>query len=391
MYTNRTSSEPSGDSCEGIERLELETQQLEHGTDVMFMSHCPSILPPPPSTLPAEFTIKPDAVRQKKFNYANPPLSVISFPTTNASKNTKPSADPSSSIATTTFSVAIKNKKKESKKSKKPKIEESSVSSSWKQTTINRNTMFPRSTKPMQQGSSSVASIANSFDDFEKPPPGAYKKVTPSPKKRTKNKQKSTKSSHATSAASSSKKKRKKPDNNNNNNEPYDYGASVDVMDHIPSGNKSDHCPPIHSIMPKPPLPKQERLYFRLTTDPRIKDFVIEDPARQCIMCGKHKGECHEVLFGEYCLVKTMKYWYETGINCDEDAATRRYKKAYNSFLNAVTYRTTRRLDTFEMYEPPPCMMQNSYDTAMKMMLWYCQMELMKQRIVNGEDEFGGE
>ena len=86
MYTNRTSSEPSGDSCEGIERLELETQQLEHGTEVMFMSHCPSILPPPPSTLPAEFTIKPDAVRQKKFNYANPPLSVISFPTTNASK-----------------------------------------------------------------------------------------------------------------------------------------------------------------------------------------------------------------------------------------------------------------------------------------------------------------
>ena len=108
-------------------------------------------------------------------------------------------------------------------------------------------------------------------------------------------------------------------------------------------------------------------------------------------MCGKNKDECHEVLFGEYCLVKTMKYWYETGINVEKDAATRRYKKAYNSFLNAVTYRTTRRLDTFEMYEPPDCMMENSYDTAMKMMMWYCQMEVMRQRIVNGEEEDFGE
>ena len=83
MYTNRTSSEPSGDSCKGIERLEVETQQLEHGNDVMFMSHCPSILPPP--SIPAKFNIKPDVIR-KKINYANPPISVVSFPTTHASK-----------------------------------------------------------------------------------------------------------------------------------------------------------------------------------------------------------------------------------------------------------------------------------------------------------------
>jgi hypothetical protein len=76
-----------------------------------------------------------------------------------------------------------KDKKNKKKSNDNIKVEEASVSSSWKQTTIDRKTMFPRKSKPMQQDSSSVASIANSFDDFEKPPPGAYSKVTPSPKK----------------------------------------------------------------------------------------------------------------------------------------------------------------------------------------------------------------
>jgi hypothetical protein len=110
MYTNRTSSQPSGDSCDELERLDLATQQLKDGSDVMFMSHCPSILPPPPTDLPAEFTIKPDAIRKKKFNYANPPLSVVSFPTTNASKNTRASTA-QSSVDPTSTTGSVKKKR----------------------------------------------------------------------------------------------------------------------------------------------------------------------------------------------------------------------------------------------------------------------------------------
>ena len=113
-------------------------------------------------------------------------------------------------------------------------------------------------------------------------------------------------------------------------------------------------------------------VYFYLTGDPRVYDFESfnVDPETSCPACYKPRTECHEILFGQYCIQSAAKYFWEYGIDTHEFGVRKRFQKAYNDALNYLIFIQTGKLDVDKTKPIPDCMAKSSLPSAIAMGLW---------------------
>ena len=173
----------------------------------------------------------------------------------------------------------------------------------------------------------------DSADDFEHGPAKTMK-ISTGQKKKTKNKDKN------------NKKKAKKPKTS----------TLLHIMDHVPATNQINV-----PTFPKVTYPtklaarahKNPSVNFSCLYDLRIYSFDAEtlDSSLCCIKCRQFKEECHEVLFGGWCMSHVVNYQQEVGTkNISHDSIYQHYCYACNNAISFVIYITEEVLDTHKFY-----------------------------------------
>ena len=88
----------------------------------------------------------------------------------------------------------------------------------------------------------------------------------------------------------------------------------------------------------------------------------------RCSGCGKQMVECHDVLYGMYCVYNIMRYC-NNRIEWAEDTVVRKiFIDTYNRCLPFDTFRNNNSKLHTEWVFPPPCVQDNSYNYAI---FWY--------------------
>ena len=241
--------------------------------------------------------------------------------------------------------------------------------SGQRQTTMKEAGYTAACTHAKKKDPDSSSDEYDSADDFEHGSAAKLMKISPGQKKKTQNKD------------SKKKKKTKNPNTLNTK-------TSTDLrMDHVPARNKIE-VPAFPTVTYPTKLAarayENPRVYFSLLNDPRIYTFDAEtiDSSSCCIKCGKLKAECHEVLFGGWCMSHVVNYQREVGTkNITHDNIYQRYRYAYNNAISFVIYKTEEVLDTNKFYYPPPCMLENSLASITKLIMY----EREKQRWISDQ------
>ena len=87
----------------------------------------------------------------------------------------------------------------------------------------------------------------------------------------------------------------------------------------------------------------------------------------RCPGCGNYMIECHDVVFGPFCLYEVIEYCNEYIEHVDDTIVRKFFIDTYNCCLKFVTFKERKDIHKDWVF-PPKCMQHNSYNY---MLFWY--------------------
>lgn len=119
---------------------------------------------------------------------------------------------------------------------------------------------------------------------------------------------------------------------------------------------------PSHS---DPRVPKS----IRGATSKMIPAETSKDGIR-CNGCLKCMSECHQVVYGTYCVKRTMEYFHEENEQMSAESVVDYFRFTYSEALRFQIHDATRILDQRLKFDPPECIIRCSLKFVVDVVHW---------------------
>ena len=114
--------------------------------------------------------------------------------------------------------------------------------------------------------------------------------------------------------------------------------------------------------------PPELRKLYRAEGHPFLRmPNLLKDGNKICSGCGNTVMNCHDVLYGPYCVFEVIKFCNQEVYSVDDVVVKKIFIDNYNKQLAIDMFKSNKGpLENWVF--PPPCMQDNSYDYAL---FWY--------------------